>query len=376
MIREKEMTGLNQIKKRDYSFDVFRGLCMWSIPVSHFTRMGGCFSQDSWGGVVYITINVFIMQGFMFLSGYFSKNAEKSRKTAFKGALWPYLLSIPFFYVVRYIIYGSATLYFDQPPFAMWFMLALFIYKFFLTDFIKIPYFFGICMTLYMVAGCIPFLTEFLALGRIVSYLPFFMIGYYCKPEHIQKLRSLKKYQNALLFAVLIAVSFALAHGLPQVSQEWYLLRNPGSYLDVPWYLDIIMRGLIFILGAAWIILMLNILPNKDNYLAYVGRNTMPVYIFHLIIRQILKKTDITMGLFPMPESPVVYYLLIYALASLCVFVFSSKPVSKGYDFVVDGFYNICSMFMTKVFFPVMKTVEKAVSGAAEAILKLVEKQK
>ena len=44
-------------------------------------------------------------------------------------------------------------------------------------------------------------------------------------------------------------------------------------------------------LGAAWIILMLNILPNKDNYLAYVGRNTMPVYIFHLIIRQILKKT-------------------------------------------------------------------------------------
>ena len=42
----------------------------------------------------------------------------------------------------------------------------------------------------------------------------------------------------------------------------------------------------------------------------------MPVYIFHLIIRQILKKTDITMGLFPMPESPIVYYLLIYVLAS------------------------------------------------------------
>ncbi len=68
---------MGEIKQRDYSFDIFRGICMWAIPVSHFTRMGGCFSQDSWGGVVYITINVFIMQSFMFLSGYFSKNVKR-----------------------------------------------------------------------------------------------------------------------------------------------------------------------------------------------------------------------------------------------------------------------------------------------------------
>ncbi len=329
-------------KQRDYSFDIFRGLCMWAIPISHFTRMGGQFSQDSWGGVVYITINVFVMQGFMFLSGYFSKNVDKSRQSAFKTALWPYLLSIPFFYAVRYVIYGHATFYLDTPPFAMWFLLALFVYKFFLRELARLPHVLLLCTGAYLIAGCLPFLTEFLALGRIVSYLPFFMIGYFCTPEHIRKLKCLKSYQSLLLFCLLISVSFVLAYLVPQVSQEWYLLRNPGSYLDVPWYLDIAFRGLLLVLGAAWIILMLNILPNKDNYLAYVGRNTMPVYIFHLIIRQILKKTDITMGLFPMPAEPLLYYLLIYALASLCVLVFSARPVVRIYDLAVDGSYNIC----------------------------------
>lgn len=367
---------MGEVKQRDYSFDIFRGICMWAIPISHFTRMGGCFSQDSWGGVVYITINVFIMQSFMFLSGYFSKNVEKSRKTSFKTALWPYLLSIPFFYAIRLLVYGNATFYLDQPPFAMWFMLALFVYKFLLKDMVKVPCFMAICLCLYMIAGCIPFLTEFMALGRIVSYLPFFVIGYYCRPEHIQKIRSLKKYQTAILGGALVAVSFVLAYCVPQISQEWYLLRNPGSYLGVAWYLDIIARGFIFLLAAGWIIFMFNILPSRDNYLAYVGRNTMPVYIFHLIIRQILKKTDITMGLFPMPESPIVYYLLIYVLASACVVIFSSKPVSKAYDFAVDGLYKIFMWLINNVFMRIMGILNTGLVSVGESMIRLIEKQK
>lgn len=68
------------IKQRDYMFDTFRGLLMWSIPISHFTRVAGNFSQDSLGGVIYITINVFVMQAFVFLSGYFSKNPTGRRR--------------------------------------------------------------------------------------------------------------------------------------------------------------------------------------------------------------------------------------------------------------------------------------------------------
>ena len=32
-------------KERSYFFDAFRGLLIWTIPISHFMRIGGGFEQ-------------------------------------------------------------------------------------------------------------------------------------------------------------------------------------------------------------------------------------------------------------------------------------------------------------------------------------------
>ena len=151
---------------------------------------------------------------------------------------------------------------------------------------------------------------------------------------------------------MLTGISVYLAFGLKEIPVEWYLLRRPGAEIGVMWYTDVLMRLLLVVLGCAWIVLMFNVLPGKDNYLAYVGRNTMPVYIFHLVVRQWIKKHGITMGLFMLPEADsVLYYVLIFGLASLCVVVFSSKPVSRFYDFVVDGLYSVFMWRITDRFF-------------------------
>ena len=326
-------------KERDYMFDTFRGLLMWCLPISHFTRVAGGFHPDSLSGIVYITINVFVMQAFVFLSGYFSKKPDRARETAFHTFLWPYLLCIPFFYVVRHLIWGHATLTLDVPPFALWYLFALFFYRFFLKNYIKIPYFFEIAMIVYLFAGMVPFMDETWALGRMVSYFPFFLLGYYCQKEHLDKLRSLKKVWCLLLAIVLVACSVLLAYYGRQFPVGYYLLKVPAENMHMIWYWDILGRIMIFFLACGWIILMLNILPNKMNYVAYVGMNTMPVYILHLIVRYEIKKRGIFLGIFP--HNPILYYVLIFGLASLCVFVFSSKPVVKGYDFVVEGSYNL-----------------------------------
>ena len=52
----------------------------------------------------------------------------------------------------------------------MWFMVTLFLYKVFQKNYIKIPHFFAMTFVLYLIAGCLPFLTDYLSLGRIVSY--------------------------------------------------------------------------------------------------------------------------------------------------------------------------------------------------------------
>ncbi len=368
---------MNETNQRDYIFDTLRGLCMWSIPISHFTRMAGHFTHDSLSGFIYITINVFVMQAFMFLSGYFSKKPDKSRDISFKTFLWPYILSIFFFYGIRLWLWGKATLYFDRPPFAMWFMLALFLYKFFQKDYIKIPHFFTITFLLYLFAGCIPFFTEDYSLGRIVSYFPFFFMGYYCNKEHIKKIKCLKTWQNIILGIFLVATSYYLAYGLTDIPVEWYLLRRPGAEIGVPWYTDVLMRLVLVVLGILWIIWMFNILPDKDNYLAYVGRNTMPVYIFHLVVRQWIKKHTITMGLFALPaKGTFAYYALVLGFASLCVIIFSSKPVAKIYDFIVDGLYHLLMRIISLLQKYILIPVEKFLAQSGNSLTEWIGKQK
>ena len=320
-------------------FDTFRGLLMWTIPISHFTRVAGHFSQSSLSGVIYITINVFVMQAFVFLSGYFSKKPDRSKETSFHTFMWPYLLGIPFFYCVRYIIWGSANWNLDTPPFALWYLWALFFYRYFTKEWMKIPYILELSILVYLFAGQVPFFSDKLGLGRVVSYFPFFVMAFYCTGDQLKKLQCLKKWHCWLLGAALMGASCVLAFCVPQLPVGFYLLKSPACELGITWYWDIIGRAVILALAWGWIILMVNVLPNKTNYVAYVGMNTMPVYIFHLIVRYLVKKYTIFFGV--LPENWVVYYLMIFALAGLCVFVFSSKPVVKIYDFVVEGLWKV-----------------------------------
>lgn len=83
------------------------------------------------------------------------------------------------------------------------------------------------------------------------------------------------------------------------------------------------------------------------------------------------------MGLFALPEADsVLYYVLIFGLASLCVVVFSSKPVSRFYDFVVDGLYDIFMWIVNHVFLGIFGVVEKVLVGCGLGTVNWLEKQK
>lgn len=236
-------------KERNYTFDNFRGLLIWCIPISHFTRVGGDFSQASLSGIVYITINVFVMEAFVFLSGYFSKKPDRARETAYKTFLLPYLIWSLVFFVFRYTYLGSAHLNFLHPSFALWFLWSLFFYRVLLKDLIKIKYILPITLLLYLLAGQIYIFNVFMALGRTISYLPFFMLGYYCNADHIQRIQNLKKYQSALLGLIMTLASIILAFWV-KVPVEFYLLKVPASALGISWYSDIISRAVIILLAA------------------------------------------------------------------------------------------------------------------------------
>ena len=323
-------------KQRDYIFDNLRGVLIWCIPISHFTRVGGDFSSASLSGIIYITINVFVMEAFVFLSGYFSKNPVKARQSSFKTFLLPYLVWTLVFFGFRYAYFGHARLhYFLLPPFALWFLWSVFFYRFLLKDLIKIKYILPITFILYLAAGQFSWIDESFALGRTLSYLPFFVLGYYCNAEHIKKIQSLKPYQTGMLGISLTLVSSVLAFWV-KAPVAFYLLKVSATELGIPWYLDLILRAVIILLAVGWTIFLFNILTNSKNYLTHVGVTTMPIYIFHLFIRYIVEQNG-----FPNPN-PIVYYSCIFGLATVSVLVFSSKPSATVYNGLMDISYKIC----------------------------------
>lgn len=280
---------------------------MLSIPISHFTKAsanwyaalwyGSGFAQNSLSGFIYITINVFVMQAFMFLSGYFSKNPARARETAFRGVLWPYLVFTTIAMIASWGFGAPIGRYFSYltPSFALWFLLALFLYRFFLVEIVKFRWALPMSIVMMLAAGFLPF-GQFMALGRVFSYLPFFLIGYYCSGETLDKVRSLKKkpYIVIMLGAALVFMSYWLMKNGPKLG--WFLLKTDCSNFGMTWYIDSFYRIIVFALACGWIVFMVNFLPSKKNFLSYVGTNTMPIYLFHLGLRHVIVQKGVYIG--------------------------------------------------------------------------------
>lgn len=299
---------MGEIKQRDYMFDTFRGLLILSIPMSHFTKMAGNqygamyltggFPEDSLFGFMYITINVFVMQAFMFLSGYFSKKTDRAQETAFSTFMWPYLVFTVIYYFIRMFFMDGANLKLLTPPFALWFLFVLFFYRFFLKYMVKFNWLLPVSIMLYLLAGQVEEFGNFMSLGRALSYFPFFLLGYYCSKERLAWFQGLRKKPLllVLLGVILVGITFLLMHS--DVKVGWYLLKQSvDNFPNMLWWEDTLMRILIFFVASGWIIFMVNIIPSKKSFISYIGMNTMPIYVFHLTLRYVVEFYGIYVGI-------------------------------------------------------------------------------
>jgi fucose 4-O-acetylase-like acetyltransferase len=128
------------IPSRDYLFDNMRAILIILVVWGHvLTSM--IFDYDPIKSI-YFFLFFFHMPAMAFISGYFSKNLEKSRSNAFVTILIPYLILNVFNYVYKiYIIQEPHFGFrFFRPLWGLWYLLALFLWKFFLKDLVKLRF--------------------------------------------------------------------------------------------------------------------------------------------------------------------------------------------------------------------------------------------
>ena len=173
-------------RKRDPYFDNLKGVLIVLVVAGHMMNL----YRDSnvYCNYIFHLIYAFHMPLFFYISGYFSKNVEKTYKNAFASLIIP---AIPFellYYLMHVVTKADNTQPFLTPVFAYWFCFALFFCRMLLPYLIRIRWIVPVTFALALAAGFNARINEYMTLSRFLCMLPFFMLGYYTSRDSMERL--------------------------------------------------------------------------------------------------------------------------------------------------------------------------------------------
>lgn len=235
------------------------------------------------------------MPFFIFISGYFSKNLENNEKKSFKNLLFVYLIFQILYGVWEKILHNNnyyLSNIFNPAP-ALWYILALFLWKKCLKDILSIKNSILVIVFLYIISSFIPFLnTTVFAIGRFIGFMPFFAMGYYTDIKHINFIKN--KISKSLAIGVIV---FFILFSLLILNYGGISCQNIIDLLChrliISKIFDNIVIGIIFEILLIPIAVFISIsfirIINENNLLTYIGRDTLPIFLCHPYIQDIAR---------------------------------------------------------------------------------------
>lgn len=331
----EEKQGLNHISKenhRDYLFDNLRAVLIILVVLGHMLTV--MLDQDNIIKSVYVFIYFFHMPAMVFVSGYFSKNLEKSRSKAFLTILLPYIIINIIYYCYNFIIIGEPyhSFRFFRPSWGLWYLLALFAWKFMLKDLVKIRYVLPLSIVFAFISGFSNEFSAYMSLGRIVNFLPFFLLGYYSTKDHVKKIRKIPKTISLAILGLTGVLSGYIVMS-DFIEKESFYMRKP--YPDGLELKSMIGRILIYVIALLMIAAVINLTTAKKTFLSNIGTRTLTVYVLHLFAVPLLDKIEI------FRNQPYLYLVYAIVMTVILVFVFTRTTVKHRYDAIMSFFIKI-----------------------------------
>lgn len=280
---------------RESRMDNMRFLLIFLVVLGHFFEV----SQNPLLMNATELIYSFHMPVFVFVSGYFAKfNTQRIVRTY----LYSYvLLQIIYIFFIRYYLGNSGFAFqFSVPCYTLWYLPAMAFYTILIPviqteSAAKRMCVLAASVAVSLFAGADPSVGYSFASGRFFGFLPFFILGFYCRSTGaVTRLCSMK-----IPFKVLCGAALAVI----VAAAEAFIIKSPSiSFNDMTYsftYSQTVggFRARAFLLAAGflWIILLLLAAPKKKiPLISNIGANTFPVYIFHGFVVKILIKNEIT----------------------------------------------------------------------------------
>lgn len=272
------------ISRKNYAL---RGLLIILVVFGHVINAS---ALTPFSRTLYLAIYMFHMPLFMMLSGYYGYNlAAKDMSMIIKTAVTK--LFVPFV-IVSYTYRIYALVLFDVSfnkniiisiPYAMWFLLALFVYSIISKYFTKFRYYLQLALIISIVGPLIAsYLPQVAALSRIFGFMFFYFAGFKLRETSFDLSRiSLPKILSVTLVVGLIGLAL-------YAMQTDYKLYVKFAYRDVSEVLADISnityyRLTILNIGLAltWSLVIYSyIKPSK--FLEQIGKSSLYIYLGHI----------------------------------------------------------------------------------------------
>ena len=284
--------GLNGMtRERDYFFDNLKAVLIYLVVLGHFLLpIRGANPLVEVKRLIY----VFHMPLFVFVSGYFAKKIYRNGQYNFKKILYLIKAYIVFVIAIQ-LVYAVAGFrdfkeinFFSQSG-APWYLFAMIVWYLAIPLIKKckpVPFLIT-TVVLALLAGFFKNIGDFLCLSRILVFGPFFYLGYFVEQENLEKVLQPKFKRYVVPAAGVISVSILVfGHKLRDSLEMVY--ENISYYeLNYLWKGPIVRLSLmVAAFVISWAIMFY--IPRKRTCLSEIGQNTMPIYMLHRILRDVI----------------------------------------------------------------------------------------
>ena len=326
-------------EKREYLFDNIKGFIIFLVVWEHFA--GVTIRSGSLAGDLLCTaVLLFHMSVMMFVSGYFSKNlGRRNMEYNIRKVLIPYMLITVLVALGEWVVSGRLRLKIFSPGFALWYMLVLFLFRMLLPYLTRVRHVILLSFLVALLSGMFPDVERFSTLGRAFTNLPFFLLGYYCSGEHVEKLRNwMKRPERIIYTTAFVILTFGSAGMAIQNDWDANVYRNNTTYAAAGMsnLLGMECRLLFYLIGCFAILCFLACFSRKRTFLSRAGKNSMVVYFFHIFVYRLIDHIPYISG------GSLLNFILVTLLSVATVWLLSMDIWSKIFHIVVNFLGDFC----------------------------------
>lgn len=308
--------------------DNTKGILIFLVVLGHFLLPVNSGNQIA--NNIFNLIYLFHMPLFVFITGFFAKSIFKNNSLRIDKIISTFVLAMLFQLVLILMENPSKplsnTLFsFSSAP---WYLVSL-CFWYLIVPFLKRAKPLPAIIFSFIISigsGCLDQLGSFLSLARTFSFLPYFVMGFYCTKANLEALRT-RTIGRICVFLSIAFIVWYCFYG-STMTDMMYLMYGSNHYRSGN-MLGMFQHCLLVCIAVVLSIALLQIASSRHTFFCIWGERTLQIYVLHRIIRGLF----VLSGFYNFALiSSCLGTLIILGLSAVLTAILSSAPLKVPFD--------------------------------------------